>query len=204
MLQKKRLYQLITEYVEEYSLLKDFSKNTLQNKRELFLRFIKFLGDRPLTLDNVQLYVKDMKDRNVSANSIKTEIANVKAFIHWLIKKKKIQMEDWTGEVETPRVHHAPEMLPDIYQAEKCIELGTEPGRHDHSGHRERKALMLFAMKFTIRTGVRGTELRHIRGKDLYISDNDPESSKVYLIAAKGGTPQWQPCHESLKWLIHQ
>lgn len=117
----------------------------------------------------------------------------MKAFVHWLIKKKKIQMEDWTSEIETPKVHIAPEMIPDIYQTEKVIEAGTEPGKHAHAGHRKRKALMRFAMNFTVRTGVRGTELTKIRGKDLFISDNDPNSSKVFLIDSKGGTPQWQP-----------
>ncbi len=193
MLQKNTLRQLITEYVEEYTIFRDFSKNTLQNKRDLFLRFTNFLGEKSLTLENVQLYVQDMKRRGVSANSINTEISNIKAFIHWIIKKKKAQMENWTGEIETPKVYHAPEMLPDVYQAEKIIELGTEPGIYDHALHRKRKALMRFAMKFALRTGVRGVELSHIRGKDLSISDSDPTSSKVYLVAAKGGTPQWQP-----------
>lgn len=151
------------------------------------------MGDRPLTLENVQLYVSDKMERGVKPNSIKTEISNIKAFIHWAIKKKKIQMEDWTGEIDTPRVHVAPEKLPDIYQAEEVIEAGTEPGQHDHSGHRKRKALMRFAMKFALRTGVRVTELINIRGKDLDINEHDPAASKVYLIAAKGVTPQWQP-----------
>src|SRR5882672_6599812 len=167
MLQERTLNQLISEYVEEYTVVRNFSKNTLLNKRDLFRRFTNFLGDRPLTLKNVQLYVSDMRNRKVSPNSIKTEISNVKAFIHWAIKKKKVQMEDWTGEIETPKVHIAPEMLPDIYQTEEVIEAGTEPGMHDHAGHRKRKALMRFAMKFTVRTGVRGTELIQIRGKDL-------------------------------------
>ena len=131
MLQGKALQALITEYVEGYTVFRDFSKNTLQNKRDLFLRFTNFLSDRPLTLENVQLYVHDMKARKVSANSIKTETSNIKAFIHWMIKKKKIDMEDWTRDIEIPKVYITPEMLPDIYQAEKIIELGTEPGVYD-------------------------------------------------------------------------
>lgn len=59
--------------------------------------------------------------------------------------------------------------------------------------HRERKALMRLALRFALRTGVRGVELINIRGKDLSISDSDPVSSKVYLVAAKGGSAQWQP-----------
>lgn len=193
MLQKETLSLLITEYVEEYTLLRNFSINTLRNKRELFLRFMKFLGERPLTLENVQLYIFDMQNRGVSPSSIKTEISNVKAFIHWLQKKKKLLKDDWTSDIETPKEHYIPEMLPDSYQTEKVIELGTEPGVNDHKLHRKRKALMRFAMRFALRTGVRGIELINIRGKDLFISDNDPASSKVYLVAAKGGNPQWQP-----------
>jgi len=193
MLRGKTLHNLITEYVEEYTIFRDFSKNTLNNKRDLFARFYAFLGSKPLTLENVQLYVLSMKDRNVSANSIKTEVSNIKAFVHWLIKKKKLMDNDWTSEIELPNIHLAPEMLPDIFQAEKIIELGTEPGINDHALHRKRKALMRFAMRFALRTGVRGVELINIRGRDLVISDSDPTASKVYLVGAKGGTPQWQP-----------
>ena len=85
MLQGQALISLITEYVEEYTLFRDFSKNTLENKRDLFARFLAYLGDKPFTLENVQLYANDMKKRNVSANSIGTEISNIKAFVRWLI-----------------------------------------------------------------------------------------------------------------------
>ena len=193
MLQGETLNQLIKEYVEEWTVFRDFSKNTLQNKRDLFARLCSFLKDRPLNLENTQVYVNEMRQRNLTANSIRTEISNIKAFIHWLIKKKKFLEDDWTNDIEMPKIHFAPEMLPDVYQTEKIIELGTEPGVYDHVLHRERKALMRFAMRFALRTGVRGTELRNIRGRDLFISDSDPVSSKVYLVAAKGGNPQWQP-----------
>jgi len=193
MLRGKTLHNLITEYVEEYTIFRDFSKNTLNNKRELFARFLAYLEEKPLTLENVQLYANDMKKRGVSANSIKTEVSNIKALVHWIIKKKKLIDKDWTTEIELPNVHLAPEMIPDIFQAEKIIELGTEPGINDHILHRKRKALMRFAMRFALRTGVRGVELIHIRGKDLVINESDPTASKVYLVGAKGGTPQWQP-----------
>lgn len=193
MLHGEPLQKLITEYVEEYTVFRDFSKSTLENKRDLFVRFSSFLSEKPLTLENTQLYVNDMRNRGVSANSIRTEISNIKAFVHWLIKKRKVQIEDWTNDIELPKVYHSPEMLPDIYQAERVIELGTEPGINDHAFHRKRKALMRFAMKFALRTGVRGVELINIRGKDLVIDESDPSSSKVYLVAAKGGNPQWQP-----------
>ena len=48
-------------------------------------------------------------------------------------------------------------------------------------------------MRFALRTGVRGCELTKIRGRDLIINEDDPDSSKVFLIGAKGGNPQWQP-----------
>lgn len=193
MLQKETLRKLITEYVEEYMVFRDFSKNTLQNKREMFVRLCRFLGEKPLNLETAQEYVNEMRKRSLTANSIKTEVANIKAFVHWLIKKKKIIEDDWTNDIEMPKVYHSPEMLPDIFQAEKIIELGTEPGVYDHVLHRKRKALMRFAMKFALRTGVRGVELTHIRGKDLDINEHDLAASKVYLIAAKGGNPEWQP-----------
>lgn len=126
------LHNLITEYVEGFTVFRDFSKNTLQNKRDLFARMFHFLGEKPLNLETLQLYVNDMRTRKVSANSIKTEVSNIKAFVHWMIKKKKVVMEDWTHDIELPKVYYNPEMLPDIYQTEKVIEAGTEPGTNDH------------------------------------------------------------------------
>ncbi|HSW88980.1 MAG TPA: tyrosine-type recombinase/integrase [Candidatus Saccharimonadales bacterium] len=193
MLSGNILKELLTEYVEEYTIARNFSAKTLGNKRGQFSRLSTFLGEEPLNLTTLQQYVNALRSRGVTPNSIHTEIANIKAFLHWIIRKRKMQMDDWTTEIDLPKVHIIPKMIPDTYQAEQLIILGTEPGVHDHALHRKRKELMRFAMLFALLTGIRVTELKNIRGEDLDINENDPNSSKVLLMKAKGGTPQWQP-----------
>ena len=129
MLQGETLNALITEYVIHYSAIRGFSGRTIDNKRTLFQRLTTFLREQPLDLEHTQDYINHLNSKQVQAYSIKTIVANIKSFIHWIIRKKKVIMEDWTIDIEIPKVHYQPEMLPTTFQAEEAIIAGTEPGK---------------------------------------------------------------------------
>lgn len=193
MLQGKALQEAYESYVVTHSARKRLKPKTIENKRYMLDKLIPFLDGRVFNADTANEYAEYMFANGWEMpNSQVNIIKNLRTFINYLADYEYIE-KNFVKRVIRPKVAAISEPLPTVDQAEEAIFLGTEPGSHDHAFHRERKALMRFALQFALRTGVRGTELINIRGQDLHIDSESPHTSKVLLMAAKGGVPQWQP-----------
>jgi hypothetical protein len=53
----------IDTYVTQHSAELNLSVHTIKNKTNVFKRLLKFLGDKPLTLETVNEYLADMRSR---------------------------------------------------------------------------------------------------------------------------------------------
>lgn len=193
MLQGQKLQKAYEDYVIIYSARKRLNPKTIRNKRHMLDKLLPFLNGKPFIAETANEYAQFMfehgwKEPNSQLNIIK----NLRAFVNFLFDYDYIE-KNFAKKLIRPKVAVVPEPLPTMDQAEAVIMAGTEPGKADHSYHKERKSLMRFALQFALRTGLRGNELINIRGKDLFIDEIDPHSSKVYITEAKGGIPQWQP-----------
>ncbi len=178
----------IDTYVTKHSAELNLSAHTIKNKTNVFKRLLKFLGDKPITLETVNEYLSDMRSRNVSPISIKDEIRNFKAFTNYLYKKGTLK-DNWGKQIVVPKTPRKPEALVTAEKAEEIIIAGTQYGQFDHILHRRQKDEMKFAMQFILRTGLRIGELLQIKGTDLYVYDDDPK----VLIHSKGGNLEYQP-----------
>ena len=178
----------IDTYVTQHSAELNLSAHTIKNKTNVFKRLLKFLGDKPLMLETVNEYLADMRNRNVTPISIKDEIRNIKAFTNYLYKKD-ILTDNWGKQIVIPKTPRKPEALVSAEKAEEIIFAGTEFGTSDHVLHRRQKTEMRFALRFMLRTGIRIGELLQIKGKDLYVLDDEPK----VLIHSKGGNLDYQP-----------
>lgn len=193
MLQGKELQLAYDDYIITYSSRKKLTKKTVENKRYMLDKLIPFLDGKPLNAETANQYAQYMFDNGWKMpNSQVNIIKNLRAFISYLFEYDYIE-KNFSHKIIRPYVAIVPEPLPTIDEAEAAIIAGTEPGVYDHAYHRKRKKLMRFALQFALRTGLRGEELINIRGKDLFINEAEPYASKVLIIKAKGGTPQWQP-----------
>lgn len=182
------LTDFVLEYIYLHSKTLGLSPNTIANKRGILVRFMTWLGSRELTLENTQNYFNEMQARGVTANSRKTEIKNVRALLKYLYKKKYIP-QDFGIDIIIPKVKNISEKLVSAEIAEQAIILGTEPSINDHAGHRQRKSIMRFALRFALRTGLRGIELKNLRGNDLVLDGDRP----YFFVNSKGGNRDRQP-----------
>jgi site-specific recombinase XerD len=193
MLQGEQLQRAYDDFINTYSARKKLDVKTVKNKRNALDKLISFLSGKRFDYNTANEYAEYMFAHGwKSANSQLNIIKNLRAFVNFLSEYDYVE-KNFAKKIIRPKVFSEPEPLPDIDQAEAAILAGTEPGPNDSSYHRIRKAIKRLAMQFALRTGFRGDELIHIRGRDLFISDTDPKSSKVFIVAAKGGVPQWQP-----------
>lgn len=193
MLQGEQLQKAYEDFIITYSARKKLDVKTVKNKRNALDKLIPFLNGKSFDYDTANEYADYMFAHGWKlANSQINIIKNLRAFVNFLSEYDYIE-KNFAKKIIRPKVFSEPETLPDVDQAEAAIIAGTEPGPNDSSYHRARKAIKRLALQTALRTGVRGNELINIRGKDLFISDTDPDSCKVYLVAAKGGVPQWQP-----------
>ncbi len=193
MLEKEALLQAYNHFIIGYSKEVDLSPKTVKNKKDALDDLIPFLDGKPLTLENCISYKNYMVKKGwKKPNSQLNIVKNLRALVTFLFEYEYID-KNFAKRIYRPKVKNQPESLPDIDQTEAAIIAGTEPGNFETPVSRISKKNMRFALQFALRTGVRGEELINIRGKDLFISDRDPNSSKVLLLKAKGGMPQWQP-----------
>src|SRR5690606_31220573 len=125
---------------------KNLSPNTIRNKVDVFKRFTKFLAGREFNLENVRAYLNDMRGRGVSANSLKTELRNIKAFCKWLVLEGYLE-NDWSVRLIVPKVPLKAEQLVSAELAEEIIIAGTQPV--GHFLHDQQRALMRIAMRLS-------------------------------------------------------
>jgi integrase len=193
MLSKERLQDAYNNFIINYSESKALTPKTVKNKRDALDGLMPFLNGRTFDYVTANEYVLFKFNNGWEKSNSRANIAkNLRAFVNFLFEYDYIE-KNFAKKIIKPKVIPLPEQLPDIDEAEQIIIAGTTGTKYDHSLHRKQKALMRFALKFALRTGLRGNELINIRGEDLFFDNAEPMNSKIFIIAAKGGVPQWQP-----------
>ena len=81
------------------------SDYTLKYYKDLLILFLAFAGDVDVTeldLEDLQLYVMDLKRKDLSSTSVQTYVRGLRAFLHWMYLRKLIT-EDLTQSFKLPK-----------------------------------------------------------------------------------------------------
>jgi site-specific recombinase XerD len=174
-MQNEELQKAYDDFIITYSARKNLDLKTIKNKRDALDKLIQFLDGKIFDYSTANGYADYMFAHGwKSANSQLNIIKNLRAFVNFLSEYDYIE-KNFAKKIIRPKVFSEPEPLPNINQAEATIIEGTEPGPHDSEYHKKRKTIKRLALQTALRTGLRGDELVHIRGRDLY-----PTSKRWY------------------------
>lgn len=183
MLQGQKLLEAYQDYIINHSIEKGLEATTIDNKKDALKKLIPFLNGRPLTFETCREYAFYMYENGWNKpNSRVMLIKNLRAFINFLFDRGYIQ-ENFSKKLIQPKVIREPLRLPSEADAERCILLGTEPGKYDNSRNIKIKAETRLCLQFILRTGLRVSEAINISGNDLSPFDEQPS----FQVRSKGG-----------------
>lgn len=189
MLQGPELQQAYHNFITDYSEEKGLSIKTIKNKQQALDDLLPFLNGRPLTPENCREYIKfKFKNGWKSGNSRTNIVKNVRAFVHYLFKRKYIP-ENFALELEKPKVIRKPLKLVSEQQAYDMILAGTEPGPGDNSRNARIKAESRQCLLLFLFSGLRVKEGLELKGDDLLPYDDEPSM----YITSKGGKTSLMP-----------
>jgi site-specific recombinase XerD len=188
---RKPLQEQIPEYVYGYSRLKNFSQRTVYNKQTFYNRLLSFLNGRELVLETARDYVMFLAMNGCTVNTIATTVKNIRAFSNW--QASRGYAPSFATSLEQPKQQHREiEYLPPEI-IEKIIHAGTEPKpcmpkiSGDNKRHCYYKAEARLCLRFILRTGLRISEAKGMKGSDLNIEDAS------YWVTRKGGKQELMP-----------
>lgn len=180
------LREAIRIFIEEYSRELGLLPKTIKNKRNGLTRFLTFLGDKPLTLENVRAYILYMAEKGVVPSSIRQEIKYIKALLHFLQKRKYITRdENFSEEIDTPKVRKRVKQFISEELAEQVIISGTEPNPNSKADLQAVRT----CLQFMLRHGVRISEAIRITAEDLNLLADEP----FVMLHSKGGDYEQMP-----------
>jgi site-specific recombinase XerD len=182
MLQDQKLEHAYHDYIVNYSIEKG-ETTSIKNKKDVLKKLIPFLDGKPLTFETCREYAFYMYENGWNKpNSRVNVIKNLRAFINFLFERGYIQ-ENFSKKLIKPKVIREPLRLPSEVDAEKCILIGTKPGKYDNARNIKIKAETRLCLQFVLRTGLRILEALNLRGSDLSPFDDQPS----FQVRSKGG-----------------
>jgi len=166
------------------------AKNTVQAYQRDLVRYLDFLSGRSISQvrgSDVSAFLQFLHDLHLSASSISRNLSAVRTF-HRFLLSEEIAALDPTENISVPK----PWMkLPEILDPSEVARLLEQPDVRTDTGLRDRALL-----EFLYATGVRVSELVHVRQRDIFRRD---EFVRVF---GKGGRERLIPIHRTaLKWL---
>lgn len=178
----------IAQYIKE-SEYKGHTVATLKNKRQLYFQFLEFNKNNAYCAETAQEFLNAMRERKLRRNTIRTAVRLLRALNHYLTAKKYLK-KDFSSELIMPKEESKPLHLIGVGNTEAAIIASTEPGPGDNSRNKRIKLEEYRpALRFVVRTGIRNSELRSIRGQDLDLDAEPP----MFYVHAKGGEIQTVP-----------
>lgn len=188
-MKKSLLEQYVHEFLEDYSLEKGLLPSTVENKRVSMELFMRFVGDRDVTVPLIREYLSILRQRRMTA-SVRNEIKNLRALGNFLVKRRYITPEDnWADQITMPRLIKEPLRVPDVQTMERIIIAGTEPGKNENRRCRLSKIEQRLALQFAVRTGVRSEELRTLPPTRFYLDQAQP----TFSVEGKGKKVRYIP-----------
>ncbi len=139
-------------------------------KLDLFLEEHGIENIRQITATNLNSYILYLEKKGLSAATVSRNIASIRAFFHYAVKKREIQ-EDPSEFLKAP---HVEKRAPGIMTMEEVTRLLEQPGKENPKEIRDKAMLeLLYA------TGMRVTELISLKLSDINLNFN-------YVICREG------------------
>lgn len=158
----------LQEFITYMSEVKKASVNTVMSYQNDLSKLIRHLADQNITDEgkisetSLNSYILNMEREGMSPATVSRNIASIKAFILYLLKKGKLQ-EDPTERMHAPKVEKKP---PQVLSLDQVNGLLEQPDTDTVKGIRDKAMLeLLYA------TGIRVTELISIRLEDINLKN---------------------------------
>ncbi|MDO5156252.1 MAG: site-specific tyrosine recombinase XerD [Eubacteriales bacterium] len=163
------MLQRINEFVDYLVEVKRASKNTISSYRRDLLKLNNFLTDNgcsdihQITSTNLNSYILFIEKQGMSSATVSRNIASVKAFFLYLLKKGVIS-EDPSDTLKPPKIEKKAPMVLSVEEVNLLLEQpnGTSPKEIRDKAMLE----MLYA------TGIRVSELINLKVSDVNLSMN--------------------------------
>ncbi len=158
----------LQDFITYMSEVKKASVNTIMSYQNDLSKLIKHLNNQNITdvlkisETSLNSYILNMEREGMSPATVSRNIASIKAFILYLIKKGKLQ-DDPTERMHAPKVEKKP---PHTLSTDQINGLWEQPDTDTLKGIRDKAMLeLLYA------TGIRVTELISIRLEDINLKN---------------------------------
>lgn len=166
----------IENYIENLKNVKKLSKNTLESYKRDLKKFVKYLAENKIKIEdveknNIDNYIENMKQLGYKAASATRTLATLRSFYSYLLKKGKIK-KDPTLDVESPKIE---KKLPVVLTPSEIEKLINQPVTTEIKGLRD-KAMLEFAYA----TGMRATEIINLNVEDVDLQNS-------FVICDEGG-----------------
>ncbi len=156
--------QEIREFVSYLHDVKKTTQNTELSYQRDLIKMMRFLEEQQIekaadvTETNLNSYILDLEKKGMAPATVSRNIASMKAFYLYLIKKGTIH-KDPAENLKSPKIQ---KKLPDILSVSDMARLLEQPGDRTPKALRDRAMLeLLYA------TGIRVTELISLRLEDI-------------------------------------
>lgn len=184
----QQLAEAIELFVEKYSTELNLQQTTVKNKRNAMKRLQSFHGNRSFSLETAREFIADLQKKGWTPSSIRAEIKVLRAFCAFCVDRGLIS-ENFCKKITIPKIHKKVRQFVSEEVAEQIIITGTEKTRFDNLLAQFAKDEMRIALRFMLRTGIRISELKKMRGKDLNLDDEQPN----FVVHSKGGNAEVLP-----------
>ena len=154
----KDLYRLVDEFIYYMRVERGLSPNTIQSYSNDLMRFIKFVEDKGIRLDNItheqiNEYIAQIGNF-LSRKSTARNLSAIKGFFRFLVSEGFLTTNP-TRLIATPKI---PRRLPEILTYQEVEHLLSQPDISTPTGQRDRAMMeLLYA------TGLRVSELVNLR-----------------------------------------
>ncbi len=156
---------IIDEFIENLKS-RQASQNTLASYERDIVQFNKYFEENgkkifDLTKDDMQEYIKHLKECGKSNSTISRCTASIKSFYRYLVNKKLAET-NIAEDIEAPKVDRKEPMILTSSEIEKLL---AQPNLSELKGQRDKAMLeILYA------TGIRVTELVSLRVEDVNLN----------------------------------
>ncbi len=168
----------INEFLVYLQNDKKVSNNTLQSYRRDIIQYKNYVEENKISYSKVkeqdiQTYIKYLKDMNKKASTISRNIASLRLFYQFELRNNKVK-DDPTQGIQSPKIE---KRVPSILTAQEVSLLLEQPKNVDLKGIRD-KAMLEFAYA----TGMRVTEIISLNIEDINL--------EAGYVTCKTGTKQ--------------
>ena len=185
--------KLLDQFLNHLSIEVGLSANTIKSYRRDLERYIKFLQETKIdsvdkiTEEHITNFIVQLSSERLAANSIARKLSSIRRFHKFLVTEGYSDSNP-AGALESPRLWRK---LPTVLNVKEMEKLLDKPTEDDPLGLRDKAIL-----EFLYATGVRISELIHVKRKDLL------SEVELVRVIGKGQKERIIPIgKKSLKWV---